>query len=125
MAEYDDLSKIPGSAEGSNQDTGDSTNKIFQKLEKAVYGEEKSFVISIILSILPGVGLMYLRKIKLGTQFLLIEILLLSIGYILSGLPGKIIWAVGIIVWLLQIWQTFIKYNEYRIYFDKTGRAPW
>ncbi len=125
MAEYDDLNKIPGGAEGNGQDTEDPTNKIFQKLEKAVYGEEKSFVISTILSILPGVGLMYLRKIKLGIQFLVIEILLLSAGYILSGLPGKIIWAVGIIVWLLQIWQTFVKYNEYKIYFDKTGRAPW
>lgn len=125
MVEYDDLNRIPDSAEGSNQDTEDFTNKIFQKLEKAIYGEEKSFVISTILSILPGAGLMYLRKIKRGIQFLVIEILLLSAGYVLSGLPGKIVWAVGIIIWLIQIWQTFVRYNEYKMYFDKTGRAPW
>lgn len=125
MAECDNLNRIPGGAESSNQDAEDSTNKIFQKLEKAVYGEEKSFVISTILSILPGAGLMYLRKIKRGIRFLVVEVLLLSAGYILSGLLGNIIWAVGIIVWLLQIWQTFVKYNEYRTYFDKTGRAPW
>lgn len=124
MAENNNLNDIPGGAEISNP-TEDSTNKIFQKLEKAIDGEEKSFVISAILSILPGIGLMYLRRIKYGVLFLVVEVLLLSTGYVLGGLPGSIIWAVSIIIWLLQIWQTFVKYNEYKLYFDKTGRSPW
>ncbi len=125
MAEDDNLNNIPSSTADRNQCAEDSTNKIFQKLEKAIYGEEKSFVISAILSILPGIGLMYLRQIKRGIQFLIVEFLLLSAGYILGGLPGMIIWTVSIVIWLLQIWQTFVKYNEYKEYFDKTGRAPW
>ncbi len=124
MAENNNLNEIPGGAEGVNR-TEDSTNKIFQKLEKAIDGEEKSFVISAILSILPGIGLMYLRRIKCGVLFLMVEVLLLSTGYVLGGLSGSIIWAVSIIIWLLQIWQTFVKFNEYNVYFDKTGRSPW
>lgn len=125
MAEDDNLNNTPGSTADGNQCAEDSTNKIFQKLEKAIYGEEKSFVISTILSILPGMGLVYLRQIKRGIQFLIVEFLLLSAGYILGGLPGMTIWIVSIVVWLLQIWHTFVKYNEYKEYFDKTGRAPW
>lgn len=126
MAEIDHTQDITNN--GATEDcreVEDSTNKTFQKLERAVYGDEKSFAISAILSIVPGIGLMYMKKLKDGTLFLIIEIILLSVGYVLGGLPGKLVWIVAIIVWLLQIWQTFVKYNEYKEYFNKTGRAPW
>ncbi|AGN26165.1 hypothetical protein [Candidatus Methanomassiliicoccus intestinalis] len=126
MAEIDHTQDIThNGATEDCREVEDSTNKTFQKLERAVYGDEKSFAISAILSIVPGIGLMYMKKLKDGTLFLIIEIILLSVGYVLGGLPGKLVWIVAIIVWLLQIWQTFVKYNEYKEYFNKTGRAPW
>lgn len=92
MAEIDHTQDIThNGATEDCREVEDSTNKTFQKLERAVYRDEKSFAISAILSIVPGIGLMYMKKLKDGTLFLIIEIILLSVGYVLGGLPGKLV----------------------------------
>lgn len=113
-------------AAGKVQSTvNDATDKVVSELDKAVGTGEKNFLIAMILSIIPGIGLIYIRQLKYGLMFLVVTIILLVIGALIGGTPGWIIGVIALIIWLFQIYQTLVKYNEYKEYFDKNGKAPW
>lgn len=113
-------------AAGKVQSTvNDATDKVVSELDKAVGTGEKNFLIAMILSIIPGIGLIYIRQLKYGLTFLVVEIVLWIIGWLLPGPFNWIVWVISLLIWLFQIYQTLVKYNEYKEYFDKNGKAPW
>ncbi|NLK26041.1 MAG: zinc-ribbon domain-containing protein [Euryarchaeota archaeon] len=77
-------------------------------------------IAAVLALIIPGVGHIYAGMITRGILYLILNVVLWTIGWI--TVFGLII---ALVFYIWQIYDAYNKTNEYNRLLQQTGRAPW